>query len=218
MEARNVYQRIADISKEMSAIAKTKKNVQQNFMFRGIDDVYNHLQPLLAKHEVFTVPTVLDERTEERQTKSGGTLIYRILKVEYKMYAPDSSYVRGVVTGEGMDSGDKAGNKAMSVAHKYFILQTFCIPTEDMKDPEAESVELVDKFITPEQAKEISKLIAETDSNNEKFWKFAGVENVDLKKAEEAMPKIPSKNYDQIVGMLNKKKQEQNKTEKKDGK
>jgi hypothetical protein len=48
-----------------------------------------------------------------------------------------------VVIGEGMDSGDKASNKAMAVAHKYAIIQVFAIPTEDDKDPENDSHEVV---------------------------------------------------------------------------
>ena len=38
-----------------------------------------------------------------------------------------------------MDSGDKATNKAMSVAFKYACFQVFCIPTEEMRDPDAET-------------------------------------------------------------------------------
>ena len=38
-----------------------------------------------------------------------------------------------------MDSGDKASNKAMSAAFKYACFQTFCIPTEEMQDPDAET-------------------------------------------------------------------------------
>src|SRR5690606_6278200 len=53
-------------------------------------------------------------------------------------HATDGSSVSTEVEGEGMDSGDKSSNKAMAVAHKYAILQAFCIPTEDMPDPDAE--------------------------------------------------------------------------------
>ena len=136
-----IYSRIAAISKEIGAIGKNKRNEQQKFMFRGIDDVYNALQPLLAKHGVFTVPQVQEDRTEERQSKAGGNLIYRVLKMRYDFYADDGSSVWCTVIGEGMDSGDKAANKAMAIAHKYALLQTFCIPTEDMKDPDSESHE-----------------------------------------------------------------------------
>ena len=40
-----------------------------------------------------------------------------------------------------MDSGDKATNKAMSIAYKYACFQVFCIPTEEMMDPDAEILE-----------------------------------------------------------------------------
>ena len=42
-----------------------------------------------------------------------------------------------------MDSGDKATNKAMSIAFKYACFQVFCIPTEEMIDPDSECHEVV---------------------------------------------------------------------------
>jgi len=39
-----------------------------------------------------------------------------------------------------MDSGDKASNKAMSIAYKYACFQAFCIPIE--ADPDAEVYEV----------------------------------------------------------------------------
>jgi hypothetical protein len=117
----------------------------QNYNFRGIDDVYNSIHPLFAKHGVFSVPQVLEDRTEERTTSKGNTLIYRVLKVKYTFFANDGSFVESVVMGEAMDSGDKASNKAMAAAHKYAIIQILSIPTNDDKDPEIDSYELNDK-------------------------------------------------------------------------
>jgi hypothetical protein len=85
---------------------------------------------------------VLSERSEERATKSGGVSIYRVLKIRYRFYADDGSFVDAVVIGEGMDSGDKASNKAMSVAQKYAFIQVFAIPTKEHKDPEHEDHDL----------------------------------------------------------------------------
>lgn len=138
---KNIYESICAIMQEAPAIAKAQKNSQQGFMYRGVDMVMNVFQPLLAKHKVFVVPAVMDCKREERQTKSGGNLIYTVLTVSYTFYAEDGSNVTAVVQGEGMDSADKSGNKAMSVAFKYAMFQVFCIPTEEMKDPDAESPE-----------------------------------------------------------------------------
>ena len=52
---------------------KGKKNQQQGFMYRGVDDVMNALQPLLIRYNVFAVPEIINQLREERQTKSGGT-------------------------------------------------------------------------------------------------------------------------------------------------
>lgn len=135
----NIYQAITSIMDEGYAITKGKRNQQQGFMYRGIDDVMNTFQPLLAKHHVFVVPEVLDEHRQERMTGKGGSLLYSILRVKYTFFAEDGSSVSAVVVGEGMDSGDKASNKAMSVAMKYAMFQVFCIPTEEMQDPDAET-------------------------------------------------------------------------------
>jgi len=149
-----IFQLIPKIMGEIDFIAKDRKNVQQGFQFRGIDDVYNTLHSLLAKHGVFTVPEVLSEVHEERKTQKGGVLIYRILKMKYTFFAPDGSHIECIVIGEGMDSGDKASNKAMAVAHKYAFLQVFAIPTAEEKDPDAESHKVMHKEkdrVTPAQ-------------------------------------------------------------------
>lgn len=137
----NIYEAIADIMKEGYAISKDKKNPQQGFMYRGIDDVMNAFQPRMAARGIFVVPEVLESSREERQTSRGGNLIYSILKVRYTFYASDGSSVSAVVIGEGMDAGDKASNKALAVAMKYAMFQVFCIPTEEMQDPDAENYE-----------------------------------------------------------------------------
>lgn len=135
----NIYQAITAIMEEGYAITKGKRNQQQGFMYRGIDDVMNTFQPLLAKHHIFVVPEVLEQDRQERVTKDGKTLLYSILKTKYTFFAEDGSSISAVVVGEGMDSGDKSSNKAMSVAMKYAMFQVFCIPTEEMQDPDAET-------------------------------------------------------------------------------
>lgn len=134
-----IYKKISDVMKEVESISKDSTNQAQGFKYRSIDSVYNVLNPILAKHGVFTVPNVLKVTREERQSKSGSVLNYTILEVMFAFFAEDGSNVCAKVVGEGMDSGDKSSNKAMSVAHKYAYLQVFSIPTEDEKDPDAQS-------------------------------------------------------------------------------
>ena len=137
----NIYEAIASIMQKGCAIGKEKRNQQQGFMYRGIDDVMNVYNPLMAEAGIFVVPEVLEAKREERQTTKGGNLIYSILKVKYTFWASDGTHVEATVIGEGMDSGDKASNKAMAVAMKYAFFQVFCIPTDEMQDPDAETPE-----------------------------------------------------------------------------
>ena len=142
--AEQIYGLIGKAMKNIGAIGKestaTNMSGKQMYKFRGIDAVYNALNPVLSDLGLFIVPEVLDQTREERKTNNGGTLIYSILKIRFTMYAPDGSNVSGVLIGEGMDSGDKASNKAMSIAMKYFVFQTFMIPTEELKDMDPDAI------------------------------------------------------------------------------
>ena len=143
METKLIYTAINAAMKQVGHIGKEKKNVQQNFMFRGIDQVMNTMKSVLEDNGIFIVPEVIDTQREERTTKSGGTLIYTVHKIKYHFIATDGSEVCATVIGEGMDSADKSSNKAMAVAFKYACFQVFCIPTEEMAkdDPDAYSPE-----------------------------------------------------------------------------
>lgn len=138
-DKKNIFETINAVMAEVGAIGKDSRNNQQGFMYRGVDAVMNALNPAFIKHKLFVTPEVISQKREERVTDKGKSLIYSILLVKYTFYAEDGSSVFVIVPGEGMDSGDKASNKAMSSAFKYACFQVFCIATEEMKDPDAET-------------------------------------------------------------------------------
>lgn len=131
----NIYQAIPKCMKEIGSVGKNSVNKTQGFKYRGIDDVMNAINPSLEKNHVFVVPEVLEQKREERTTAKGGLLIYSICRIKFTFYAEDGSSITAVTIGEGMDSGDKATNKAMAIAFKYACFQVFCIPTEEMAEP-----------------------------------------------------------------------------------
>lgn len=141
METAMIYKSIIKVMSEINAIGKDRKNQAQGFQYRGIDDIMNELHGTLAKCGVFVVPNVLEETRTTGKTSRGGDMFYTRLKIRFTFYAEDGSNVQSVVIGEAMDTGDKASNKALSVGLKYALLQVFCIPTEDEKDPDAQSPE-----------------------------------------------------------------------------
>ena len=159
--AGNIYTRLAAINKGITAIGKNRKNEQQGFKFRGIDDVMNELHALFAENEVIVLPNCGEPIITER-TNSKGTVIFSVrIPIEFEFISSDGTSVRCNVVGEAMDSGDKGMNKAMSIALKYALLQMFLIPTEEPKDPDAEAHEVKPKAAHPAKPAGKPKLSAE---------------------------------------------------------
>lgn len=197
-----IYEAITNIMADIDAIGKDQKAGSGSFgyKFRGIDQVINYMKPLLAKHGVFVVPEVLETTREERVNTKGGNVIYSVMKVKHTYYAKDGSSISSIVVGEGMDTGDKASNKALSIAMKYSMFQVFCIPTEEMHDPDAEIPEpskpvTKDMYISDAMIKTISLELSRTGTQEESLCKKCGVDCINH---------IPVKYYKAVMDMLKK--------------
>lgn len=179
MENGKIYVAIPAVMKAIGVVGKDKTNQTQGFKYRGVEDVMNALHPALVEHGVFPVPNVMECRREERKTAKGTNLIYSLCKVSYTFYAVDGSNVEVTVYGEGMDSGDKSVNKALSAAYKYACFQIFCIPTEEMKDPDKESHEVKDRKINEEEKKNLRQAAERTGMNLEVAIKKRNGKSID---------------------------------------
>lgn len=137
-----VYQAIHAVSAKLAAegIGKTRKNDQQGYKFRGIDEVMNALAPLLVDAKLIVFPRMIARTADTRATKSGGAMYSVAIEAEFDFVSSeDGSKHTARTFGEGMDSGDKATNKAMSAAYKYAAFLTFCIPVEGSGDADADA-------------------------------------------------------------------------------
>lgn len=145
----SVYKAINAIQLALSktGISKAHRNSQgAGYNFRGIDDVYNALSPLLAEHGLCILPRMITRSCEERQSKSGGSLFYVTVEAEFDFVCAEDGTKHTVRTfGEAMDSGDKATNKAMSAAYKYAAFQAFAIPTEGDNDADSHTHDVIAK-------------------------------------------------------------------------
>lgn len=142
-----IYRKMSEVMREIGAVTKDQKNQAQGFKFRGIDQFVNALYPALTRHGVFMAPRALrhDQEIKEvvRSNGKAGVDKHVAIMMEYTFYAEDGSHVTvGPIPAEGLDSGDKATNKALSAALKYALIQTFSIPTEDMAEADLESPEM----------------------------------------------------------------------------
>lgn len=198
----------AALSKE--GIAKDKQG--NGFKFRGIDDVYNALAPILAAEGVCVLPRMMSRECVERTSKSGGALFYVTVEAEFDFVAAvDGSAHTCRTFGEAMDSSDKATNKAMSAAYKYAAFQAFCIPLEGEEDGDSSNPKskpanapkdaVTPEFITPEMVAELGKLLSglapETQTAffgwTEKSWKAPDLMTIPYGKFKEARVAIETK-------------------------
>lgn len=145
----NVYQCINRVQAALSKSGISKDRTAQqgaSFKFRGIDDVYNALSPLLAANGLCILPRMLSRQCDERQSSKGNALFYVTVEAEFDLVSAEDGTRHTIRTfGEAMDSGDKATNKAMSAAYKYACMQAFSIPTEGDNDPDATVHEVAPK-------------------------------------------------------------------------
>lgn len=136
-----IYKKMIAIMGDLKAIGKDQYNTHQKFAFRGIDQFINALHPLLVKHEVFITLNTGSHNEEVREvtrrTGDKGWDKHASLTVTYTFTTIDGSSVSSTVPGEAIDSGDKATSKALAMAFKYCLIQTFCVPTLDMEDPDS---------------------------------------------------------------------------------
>lgn len=142
-----IYKKMSEVMKDIGVVTKDQKNSAQGFKFRGIDQFVNALYPALLNNGVFMSPRTTSYSQELREvTRSNGKNgvdKHVALMVEYDFYAEDGSKVTiGPIAAEGLDSGDKATNKALSAALKYALIQTFSIPTEDMAEADLDTPEI----------------------------------------------------------------------------
>lgn len=145
----NVYQCINKVQEELAKAGISKDKTASTggngtYKFRGIDDIYNALSTIMAKHGLCILPRYSNKQVVERTSSKGNALFYTTVDGEFDFVSShDGSKHPVTIIGEAMDSGDKGTNKAMSAAYKYACLQAFCIPTEaESVDSESDTHEV----------------------------------------------------------------------------
>lgn len=115
-------------------------------------------------------------------------------RIEFELIDVETGYSeRTVITGEGIDKGDKAGYKAYTGALKYYLANTFLVATGD--DPEKDSTEGTPKRTpaTAEQIRIITELataMPERVGKMLEYYDAATPENLTVQQASAAIKKL----------------------------
>jgi hypothetical protein len=143
---------------------------RQRYNFRGVDRVVTALNASMRKHGLIMVPVAVDGPDWiSGVTTSGGTPtnVARV-KVTYRLAvagATEHDWLDVQAAGEAFDTGDKAVSKAMSVAWRTALIQTFFLATGD-PDPDEDSYQ-VDKPRQQRPQTRIDRKLADFDLDAE---------------------------------------------------
>mgnify|MGYP000117791606 CR=1 FL=1 len=145
--AGTVLEAIAAVQADVTHVDKGDQynGGQVRFAYRGVDRVVQALSGSMRKHKLLMLPK--SHGAPEWipcTTAQGKPANVARLEVTYTLYGPDGSSVEVTAPGEAMDSGDKAVSKAMSVAWRTALIQTFNLPTGE-PDPDSENYELANQ-------------------------------------------------------------------------
>ena len=131
--------KIAKAANDMGAIAKDGKNKNQDFQFISESAIKAAVRKVSAKYGFTIFPKQIKNITRyERTTSRGGTLYFYDVMQEFVVTDGKEEMI-GDMMGTGSDTGDKAFNKAVTVALNNFEKQLFNVSDKSENDPDSET-------------------------------------------------------------------------------
>lgn len=128
--------KIAKAANDMGPIAKDGNNKKQDFLFISESAIKAGVRKVCAKYGFTIFPKRIKEITRyERRTARGGTLYFYDVMQEFEV-TDGKETITGEMMGTGSDTGDKAYNKAVTVALKNFEKQLFNV-SDQSDDPDS---------------------------------------------------------------------------------
>jgi len=140
-----IYAALAAAMADIGPVGKNKEITEgQKYKYRSLEDIYNAVNEAFAKHKIVTAMKIVNRMDSVRTSKHGTTMYHCLCRYEVSFFAEDGSSHVSTIDSEGLDTGDKASNKAVSFAHKNAITTTLCLAYDDMTDGDSERPELKD--------------------------------------------------------------------------
>lgn len=136
-DTKSLTARIAAISKELGAIAKSGHNKEQGYDFIEYAQVSGKMRELFDKHGIAIYPHVEQIiQADTVESKYGKTGYHLIIQMRFLIINADdtSDQIERSWMGEATDYGDKAINKAETSGVKYFYMRLFNISEKGDKD------------------------------------------------------------------------------------
>lgn len=160
---------------ELNAKLQTKKSIARELLFhkgvlekKGINDYDNYKYFTEAQYKEIANELLFKAKLEikaqlkemyQYTVQGSKTPVGRIARMVYSIIDTETGfYEETYIEGEGLDRGDKAGYKAYTGAVKYFLANTFLVPTGD--DPENETPDVSENNAGPVKNSKTTKTTA----------------------------------------------------------
>lgn len=130
-ETLNIYQRLNEVRKEVKYVQKDAQVANQ---YKAVthDQVTSVTRESLVKHGVMVIPTL-------KLSSMEGGMYAGTFEVSFVNIEVPSDRFSVFVEAHGMDKGDKAPGKALSMATKYAILKVLSLETGENEESRADT-------------------------------------------------------------------------------
>ncbi|MEU8721482.1 ERF family protein [Streptomyces antimycoticus] len=124
-DAPRIFAVVAAVMRDAMPVGKNQRNEQQNYQFRGIDDVMSAMAGPMRTHGLFILPSIAEHKQQR-----DGKMTRTVITMRYRVYGPAGDCLVADVPGEAFDYADKSTNKAQSAALKYLLFTLFMLPVD----------------------------------------------------------------------------------------
>lgn len=147
-----LFARIANVMASVRSLQKDGNNKQSNYTYVSSANAMENIGRAMAEHGLVIIPMVSGYKTETEGKCTRTT-------IEFNMHVcdADGNAFLAPWIGEGIDYGnpDKAANKAMTNATKYFLMKLFLVGAgDDDPDSETQNYESATKKTTQAQPRQ----------------------------------------------------------------
>lgn len=159
--AKSLAEAMAKVMEQVGYVQKTgTMEFGQKYKYAGEAAFIAAIRPELVAQQIVITPVAMELLAAEVVTSAkGGSQNRVLLRVTWRFtHAPTGDKLDVVTCGEGIDTGDKAMNKAQTGAMKYALRQSFVIETGNDPDDTPSA--------TQERKAEVPKEVAKPVADN----------------------------------------------------
>lgn len=186
----NLYQKINEVRKKVTYVQKDAK--VSTYKAVSHDQVTAVLRAALVDQGIIITQSIINSSFEETGSTTGNGTKWMIYTARYEITFINSDEPNEKFTinseAQALDFGDKASGKAMSYSMKYALLKTFNLETGENEEGRQDDLKAAQdgrESITAENVATLNDLIAETNSDKDKFMSFFKVSSIESLKANQ---------------------------------